>query len=152
MEHSDNAANIRIPVGEDWRRYDAELEFYERIKEDILQDAEEAGMSPKQEFKLELGIEEIAVNIISYAYKDPGYMFIRTESDGRHFRLEFVDHGVPFDPLAQAMKHGEIPTDDQDEGGYGIFLVKKNFSSVLYRHEEMFGKTANHLIMELPLS
>ena len=74
MEHSDNAANIRIPVGEDWRRYDAELEFYERIKEDILQDAEEAGMSPKQEFKLELGIEEIAVNIISYAYKDPGYM------------------------------------------------------------------------------
>ena len=135
-----------------WRRYDAELKFYEHIKNDILREAEAAGMSPQQEFKLELGIEEIAVNIISYAYKDPGYMFIRTKSDGRHFRLEFVDHGVPFDPLVQAMKHGEIPTDDQDEGGYGIFLVKKNFSSVLYRHEEMFGKTANHLIMELPLS
>ena len=152
MEHSGNAANITIPTGEGWRRYDAELKFYERIKEDILQDAEEAGMSTKQEFKLELGIEEIAVNIISYAYKDPGYIFIRTGVDGQHFCLEFVDHGVPFDPLVQTMKHGDIPTDEQDEGGYGIFLVKKNFSSIVYRHEEMFGGMANHLIMELSLS
>ena len=101
---------------------------------------------------LELGIEEIAVNIIRYAYKDPGYMFVRTDSDGGNFRLEFVDHGFHFDSLAQKMKHGEVPTDDQDEGGYGIFLVKKNFSSVVYRHEEMFDAMANHLIMELPLS
>ncbi len=49
-------------------------------------------------------------------------------------------------------EHGEIPTDDQEEGGYGIFLVKKKFSSVVYRHEEMFDSMANHLIMELPLS
>lgn len=54
--------------------------------------------------------------------------------------------------LAQKMKHGEVPTDDQDEGGYGIFLVKKNFSSVVYRHEEMFDGMTNHLIMELPLT
>ena len=37
-------------------------------------------------------------------------------------------------------------------GGYGIFLVKKNFSFVGYEYEELFGKMANHLTMELPLS
>ena len=152
MNNAGDSATLAMNADKNWRRYDAELEFYEHIKDDILQDAENAGISTKQEFKLELGIEEIAVNIINYAYKDPGYMFIKTESDGKCFRLEFVDHGVPFDPLAKTMAHGEIPTEDQDEGGYGIFLVKKNFSSVVYRQEEFFGKTANHLIMELPLS
>ena len=29
---------------------------------------------------------------------------------------------------------------------------EKEFSSVVYRHEEMFDAMANHLIMELPLS
>lgn len=146
------ATNGEGAHSENWRRYDAELKFYEHIKDDILQEAENAGISPRQELKLELGIEEIAVNIITYAYKDPGYIWIRTDSDGVHFRIEFADHGKPFDPLSQNMKHGEIPTDDQDEGGYGIFLVKKNFSSIVYRQEELFDKTANHLIMEIPLS
>lgn len=147
-----DSTNSEGTTSENWRRYDAELKFYEQIKEDILQEAEKAGISPRQELKLELGIEEIAVNIITYAYESPGYIWIRTYSDGVNFRIEFVDHGKLFDPLAQTMKHGDIPTDDQDEGGYGIFLVKKNFPSIIYRQEKLFGKTANHLIMELPLS
>ena len=119
---------------------------------DVAKLDENVFLTTTAKLALELGIEEIAVNIIRYVYKDPGYMFVRTDSDGGNFRLEFVDHGFPFDPLAQKMKHGEVPTDDQDEGGYGIFLVKKNFSSVVYRQEEMFDAMANHLIMELPLS
>ena len=139
-------------ISENWRRYNAELKFYEYIKDDILQESEKAGISLRQELKLELGIEEIAVNIINYAYENPGYIWVRTHSDGVHFKIEFADHGKTFNPLEQKMKHGEIPSEDQEEGGYGIFLVKKIFSSIVYRQEELFGKTANHLIMELPLS
>ena len=40
-------------------------------------------------------------------------------------------------PTGEDWRHYDL-TDDQNEGGYGIFLVKKNFSSALYRHEEMF--------------
>ncbi len=135
-----------------WRRYGAEIAFYAHIKEDVLGDAEKAGISPKQSLRLQLGIEEIAVNIMSYAYDAPGWLWVRTASDGASFRVEFADHGRPFDPLAAPPKHGEVPTAEQDEGGYGIFLVKKNFASVEYRYEEMFGHMANHLLMELPLS
>ena len=75
-------------------------------------------------------------------------MFVRTDSDGGNFRLEFVDHGFPFDPLAQKMKHGEVPTDDQDEGGYGIFLVKNIMDVVKYTRSDD-GKNILSMIKKL---
>ena len=136
-----------------WRRYDAEMKFYEHILSDVMKDAEAAGISPRQKMKLELGIEEIAVNIINYAYDDPGYMWVKTAKNGNFFRLEFADHGKKFNPLAEDMRPTTgPPTVEQEPGGYGIFLVRKNFSSVAYRYEEMFGKPANHLTIEISVS
>ncbi len=137
----------------EWRRYDAQRAVYDQIRDDVMDAADEAGVSPRQQIRLELGLEEMLVNIISYAYEDSGPVWVKTTRDGDLFRLEFVDHGKPFDPLAEDRRHTEgIPTVDQEEGGYGIFLVKKNFSFVGYRHEEMFGEMANHLTMELAIS
>ncbi len=136
-----------------WRRFEAERENYDHIRDGIIADAEAADMTPRQQIKLELGIEEMLVNIISYAYDASGFVWVRTSVDGSVFRLEFVDHGKRFDPLEKDRRHSDgLPTVDQEEGGYGIFLVRKNFSFVGYGYEEMFGKMANHLTMELPLS
>ena len=136
-----------------WRRYDAQMKFYEHILSDVMNEAEAAGISPRQKMKLELGIEEIAVNIINYAYDDPGYMWVKTAKNGDFFRVEFADHGKKFDPLAKDMRpNGGKVSLNQEPGGYGIFLVKKNFAAVSYLYEEMFGKFANHLTMEISLS
>ena len=137
----------------DWRRYEAEKEAYDVIRDVVIGDAEEHGMTLRQQLKLELGLEEMLVNIISYAYDKKGYVWVRTYVDGEIFRLELADHGVRFDPLEKDRRRTkDVPTTDQEEGGYGIFLVKKNFSFVGYEYEELFGKMANHLTMELPLS
>ncbi len=137
---------------EGWRCYDAQRASYDQIRDDVIEDADEAGMSPRQQIKLELGLEEMVVNIISYAYEDSGPVWVKAAPEGGLFRLELVDHGKCFDPLAKDRRHTDgIPTADQEEGGYGIFLVKKNFSFVGYQYENMFGAMANHLTMELPL-
>ncbi len=137
----------------DWRRYEAEKQAYDIIRDGIIEDAEEQGMTPRQQIKLELGLEEMLVNIISYAYDGTGYVWVRTSAEGDTFRLELADHGKHFDPLEKDRRHTDgVPDIDQEEGGYGIFLVKKNFSFVGYEYEELFGKMANHLTMELPLS
>ncbi len=136
-----------------WRRYPAEKNEYDRIRDGILDAADTAEMSHRQQIRLELGIEEILINIISYAYEGEGSIWVKTNVDGSLFRLEFVDHGKAFDPLARDMRPNDgVPTIDQEEGGYGIYLVKKNFSSVVYAREQLFGNMANHLTMELPLS
>ena len=133
-----------------WKLYDAEMQWYEHIREDVLAAAEEAGVSPRQLLRLELGFEEILVNIISYAYDYPGFVWVKTADEGDCFRIEFADHGKPFDPLAKDCRPPDgIPLDKREPGGYGIFLVKKNFKLVEYRYEELFGQMANHLSMLL---
>ena len=133
-----------------WKRYDADMKWYEHIREDVLNAAEEAGVSPRQLLRLELGFEEILVNIISYAYEDPGFVWVKTRPEGDCFRIEFADHGRPFDPLAKDCRPGnDVPLEEREPGGYGIFLVKKNFESVEYKYEELFGQMANHLSMLL---
>ena len=57
-----------------WKRFDAEMKWYERIRDEVMAAAEEAGVSMRQQLRLELGFEEVLVNIISYAYDDPGYV------------------------------------------------------------------------------
>jgi anti-sigma regulatory factor (Ser/Thr protein kinase) len=126
------------------------MKWFEHIREDVVAAAEEAGVSPRQQLKLELGFEEILVNIISYAYDDPGYVWVRTTEGDNDFRIEFADHGKPFDPLEKDRRPAEdTPLEDREPGGYGIFLVKQNFKSVEYKYEEMFGHMANHMSMLL---
>jgi anti-sigma regulatory factor (Ser/Thr protein kinase) len=133
-----------------WIRYDAEMKWYEHIREDVLAAAEEAGVSSRQQLRLELGFEEILVNIISYAYDDPGFVWVKTSEEGECFRIDFADHGKPFDPLAKDRRPpDDMPLEKRKPGGYGIFLVKKNFKSIEYRYEELFGKMANHLSLLL---
>ncbi len=144
---------VKAAIDGDWRRYEAAREDYVVIRDGIIEDAKEYGMTPRQQLILELGIEEMLVNIISYAYERSGYVWVRTSVNGENFRLEVVDHGVHFDPLEKDRRRTKgTPIADQEEGGYGIFLVKKHFSFVGYDYEELFGKMANHLTMELPLS
>ena len=92
-------------------------------------------------WRLELGFEEILVNIISYAYDYPGFVWVKTAEEGDCFRIEFADHGKPFDPLIKDHRPlKDIPLDEKEPGGYGIFLVKKNFKLVEYRYEKLFGQ------------
>ena len=133
-----------------WKRYDADMKWYEHIREDVLAAAEEAGVSTRQLLRLELGFEEILVNIISYAYEVPGFVWVKTSEEGGCFRLEFADYGKPFDPFEKDRRPSEdIPLEKREAGGYGIFLVKKNFRSVDYKYEELFGHMANHISMLL---
>lgn len=133
-----------------WKRYDADMNWYERIRGEVLAAAEEAGLSPKQQLRLELGFEEILVNIISYAYDYPGFVWVKTSEEDGCFCLEFADHGKPFDPLEKDRRPPDgIPVEERTPGGYGIFLVKKNFKSVEYKYEELFGHMANHLSLVL---
>ena len=75
---------------------------------------------------------------------------LKTAEEGDCFRIEFADHGKPFDPLVKDHRPlEEIPLEEREPGGYGIFLVKKNFKLAEYKYEEMFGQMANHLSLLL---
>ena len=89
-------------------------------------------------YQIEVAIEEILVNIVSYAEltADDG-VEVRCEvlEDPLRVVLQFIDGGVPFDPLAADDPDTSPEALEEREGGLGIFLVKQLMDSVSYTYE-----------------
>ena len=111
---------------------------------------ESAGCPMKTMLQVRLAVEEIFINIASYAYPSGGGQAeLRCEllPDPTRIRICFLDSGTAFDPLEKE------DADTSEEalmgrvGGLGILLVKKTMDAVSYVRKD--GK--NILTMEKKL-
>ena len=95
---------------------------------------------PKTLYHIEVAIEEIMINIASYAQLagDQG-VEVRCEvlEDEGPLRvvLQFLDAGIPFDPIAAADPDTSPEALDEREGGLGIFMVKQMMDEISYVYE-----------------
>ena len=48
--------------------------------------------------------------------------------------ITFLDHGVPYDPLAKADPNTKLPAEERQIGGLGVFLTKKLMDDVSYEY------------------
>ena len=104
---------------------------------------EKAGCPMKIQMQVEMAVEEIFINIASYAYyPDTGPSLIRVEvNDGQDIdplciTLTFIDHGRPYDPLAKEDPDISLPADQRQIGGLGIFMVKKTVDFMSYEYKD----------------
>ena len=89
-------------------------------------------------YQIEVAIEEILVNIVSYAgLSDADGVEVRCEvlDDPLRVVVQFLDGGVPFDPLAKADPDTSPEALQEREGGLGIFMVKQMMDDVSYAYE-----------------
>ena len=89
-------------------------------------------------YQIEVAIEEILVNIVSYAgLSETDGIEVRCEVLEHPLRvvLQFLDEGLPFDPLAQADPDTSPEAIMDRDGGLGIFLVKQMMDDVSYAYE-----------------
>lgn len=93
---------------------------------------------PRTLYQIQVAIEEILVNIVSYAglAQDDG-VEVRCDvlEDPLRVVLQFLDGGVPFDPLAMEDPDISPEANEEREGGLGIFMVKQMMDSVSYAYE-----------------
>jgi anti-sigma regulatory factor (Ser/Thr protein kinase) len=89
-------------------------------------------------FKIRLSVEEIAENIVNYAYNNGnGFVEITTTLDeAGMLTISFKDAGVPFNPLEKEDPDITLSLDDRPVGGLGIFICKKMMDSVSYVFED----------------
>ncbi len=109
------------------------------VQEFVTSQLEAVDCPAKALFQIELAVEEIFVNIVSYAYRpEIGEATVRCEVCDNPLRvcIEFQDHGKCFDPLAKEDADTSKDALMEREGGLGIFLVKKNMDAVSYRYED----------------
>ncbi len=96
------------------------------------------GWSEQMSYHIKLALEEVVMNVISYAYEDHGdHEFeVRIKSDSDGVVIDVIDDGQPFDPLQEAAEPDvEASLEARNIGGLGVFFVKTLMDDVEYRRE-----------------
>lgn len=97
--------------------------------------AESAGLPREALFRLNLALEEIFTNIVSYGYTDDAVHtvdFSLTQEDNA-ITFRIADDGAPFNPLSAPPPDTVCPLSQRQTGGLGLTLVKHCMDDVQYR-------------------
>ena len=89
---------------------------------------------------LNLVLEEIFTNIVTYAYDDDGrhVVQVRLEATSDGIEGEVIDGGRPFNPLDVPSPDVESPLQDRPLGGLGVHFLRTFMSDL--RYERRRGK------------
>lgn len=117
---------------------DAKVENLPQVIEFILAPLED-NCKPKTLMQIELVIEELFVNVASYAYKSEIGKCTICKNLGENppsITLTFIDSGVPYNPLEKEDPDTTLGVNEREIGGLGIFLVKKNVDEISYEYKD----------------
>ena len=95
--------------------------------------------------QMELVVEELFVNVCSYAYeKGKGYFNLSLSYSNDIFEMIIEDEGIKFNPLKRIDPDITLSSEDRSIGGLGILLVKKNMDNIKYKRND----NKNILVLE----
>ena len=99
------------------------------------------GCPSDSRYKVAVALEELFVNVCSYAYADRdgiGDVTVTCEyrEDPPAVSIELRDTGIPFDPVTRRDPTRPTSVEDMPIGGLGIFMVRKTMDSFTYRRED----------------
>lgn len=133
------------------KRFPAALNQLEPVQMFVLDQLKDHPYTERIRAQLDVAVEEIFVNIAHYAYpKDqPGWAVIRcrVDQDPLRITIQFIDWGVPFNPLAKKDADITLSAEDRQIGGLGILMVKRSMDEVNYVYEN--GQNILTLIKEI---
>ncbi len=114
----------------------------------IESQAEQQGWDMGTMYKVNLALEEVAINIISYGGQQGGpspNIWVNITPTHQEISIQVSDDGKPFNPLTDAPPPPVIDEASRfaPVGGFGLHLVKNMMESVTYQHSQ--GR--NHLTM-----
>ena len=93
------------------------------------------GLSDKSVFEINLALDELFTNIISYGFKDQKEHSIKIDItfDDNQLYMRIEDDGIPFNPMAVSPPDFQCGIEECQVGGLGIHLIKKLMDDVQYQ-------------------
>ncbi len=124
-----------------------------RISAAIDDFAESNDIPMKAQFEVQLCVEEIFTNIVSYGFSDGEQheieILLRLDPEARVLGITLVDDGIEFDPVQDSSKPAlDANLQDRQIGGLGLHLVRQYVDELEYKRRD--GR--NHLILTKTLS
>lgn len=105
----------------------------------VEQQLDAADVPMKARLQLAVAVEEVFVNIASYAYAPgTGEAVVSMEVSGAPaaVTVTFADRGRPYDPLAKADPDVTLSAEAREIGGLGIFMTKKLADELRYEYRD----------------
>ena len=126
-------------------KFETRMEELLRLQTEIEQLGEREGWDPALVFHVNLAVEELATNIISYAYDEGLHEFeIVFDSEPESLTIHLWDDGRPFDPLTEAPEPDlDATLDERRIGGLGVYFAETLMDEMRYKREG----DRNHLIL-----
>lgn len=118
---------------------EADVKNLSTVQEFIAEELMQYDVSPKVQFQIDVAVEEIFINIASYSYENGvGQATINCEINQSPLSvvIQFLDNGVPFDPLAKEDADLSEEAILERVGGLGIYMVKNTMDGVSYTYED----------------
>lgn len=117
-------------------RLAAEIRCLGQATEFAREGARAAGLPEVRWGQVDLVVEEIFVNIATYAYRGgKGEVEMQYEASPGMLEVELADQGEEYDPLTLREPNLPATLAERAVGGLGIFLVRQMADSVEYRRE-----------------
>ncbi|MBR5108735.1 MAG: SpoIIE family protein phosphatase [Clostridia bacterium] len=126
----------------DWTRekeFDAKVETLYDALSFVEDQLDEAGCGKKEKKQISMAVEEIFVNIASYAYPSEvtdGKVWVKTEVGHQSITITINDTGAPYNPLEKPDPDLSMDVEDRQYGGFGIFMVKNAMDDVCYERKD----------------
>ncbi|MBQ9006543.1 MAG: SpoIIE family protein phosphatase [Atopobiaceae bacterium] len=118
---------------------DASLSELARVHELVHAELERLQCPERAREQLDIAVEELFVNVCSYAYPDatpenPGQSLVHCTctAEPPSITIDIVDRGIPFDPLAKPDAVTPKDIADVPIGGLGILMAKRSVDEMTY--------------------
>jgi serine/threonine-protein kinase RsbW len=105
-----------------------------RIGDFVEKFALETGLDDRSIYALQMAVDEACSNIIEHAYGGEGKGKIELELVTIEVGVQITikDWGTPFDPNEIALPNLQAPLEERQEGGLGLFLMRRLMDEVLF--------------------
>jgi len=104
------------------------------VRRNLEEFGKSLGLSKKSTFQINLAMEEVFSNIVSYAYTDNGEHWIKVtisrEKEALILRVE--DDGIPFNPCEVEVPDLECSLEERQIGGLGCYLMRCCMDDIVY--------------------
>lgn len=120
-----------------FKDFDAKKENLQNVSDYVTEMLEEKNADAALTVMATVMLEEIFVNIASYAYvgteyeNDPKMQLGTLIKDGFLYMV-FIDKGIEFNPLLKKDPDLEVSVEEKPIGGMGIYMVKQWANEIAY--------------------
>ena len=118
---------------------EAEKQNLLKVQAFIDKQLEEINCPKLTQTAIDIAVEELFINIASYAYDpDTGIAVVQVSvhEDPLSVEITFIDNGKQYDPLAKADPDTTLSVSRRKKGGLGIFMVKNSMDNLSYEYKD----------------